>query len=611
MKVHSILFVCLTFAIAAFAGTSRLSAQSETAVYNSTLKAPKCATVGSSCDSGPSLLLGRGSMSGGAEPNQPNTINNSCADGKSGTFHSSESNDRIIVASTNGGALTQGNTVTVTATVWAYSISGSTKDYLDIYYTANASSPSWVLAKTIAPTKTGASTLSTTYTLPAGSLQGVRANFRSGGSAAVCTTGSYNDHDDLIFAVATVGTPSFSLSATNASVTDSSTTTTTATSTVSETITNGFSSPVTLTASGMPSGVTAAFSPTSITGAGTSTLTFTVPANQVASTSTITVTGTPASGTAKTTTLTLTITAASSTTYTLIAEPTAGLTSIYNLISSAKNTIDMTMYELTDTTVTSLLGTAAANGATVRVILDQNNEKSRNTTAYNYLAAHNVSVHWANPTYTYTHQKTITVDQTTSAIMTLNLTPNYYSTSRDYAVITNDAADVSAIETTFAADFINGTITPPDGDNLVWSPTNSRSALLALINDATTSLQIEQEEMADTGLESALESALARGVAITLVQENESSTYNTILTTLKNDGAKIAVYTSSTGYYIHAKVILADYGTANAKLFQGSENFSTNSLNNNRELGLIFSDPASMTAMNADITADYNGGTKY
>ena len=368
---------------------------------------------------------------------------------------------------------------------------------------------------------------------------------------------------------------------------------------------------MTLSASGLPTGVTAAFSPTSITGSGTSTLNFTASSTATPGTYTVTVTGTPASGTAETTTVMLTVSAETSTTYTLIAEPAEGLTSIYNLISSAKKTIDMTMYELTDTTVTSLLATAAADGVTVRVILDQNSEKSSNTTAYNYLSENNVSVHWANPTYTYTHQKTITVDQTTSAIMTLNLTPNYYSTSRDYAVITVDAADVAAIETTFDADFVNGTITPPDGDNLVWSPTNSRSALLALINGATASLMIEQEEMADTGIESALESALARGVEITLVQENESSDYNTILTTLKNDGAKIAVYTSSTGYYIHAKVVLADYGTSDAKLFVGSENFSTNSLNDNRELGLIFSDPASMTAIEADIVSDYNGGTKY
>jgi trimeric autotransporter adhesin len=52
----------------------------------STLKAPKCLNAGSGCDSGPSLLLGRDTMSGGAEPNQPNTINDSCAEGTSGTF---------------------------------------------------------------------------------------------------------------------------------------------------------------------------------------------------------------------------------------------------------------------------------------------------------------------------------------------------------------------------------------------------------------------------------------------------------------------------------------------------------------------------------------------
>src|SRR5271157_3845393 len=174
------------------------SSSAQTAIYNSTLKAPGCATVGSSCDSGPSLLLGRDTMSGGAEPNQPNTINNSCADGTSGTFHSDESNDRIVVASASG-ALTHGTTATVTATVWAWS--GYTSDSLDLYYAANANSPTWVLIGTFVPPAGGAQNISATYTLPTGSLQAVRANFRYQGSASACTAGAYNDHDDLIFAV--------------------------------------------------------------------------------------------------------------------------------------------------------------------------------------------------------------------------------------------------------------------------------------------------------------------------------------------------------------------------------------------------------------------------
>ena len=297
-------------------------------------------------------------------------------------------------------------------------------------------------------------------------------------------------------------------------------------------------------------------------------------------------------------------------TYTLVTLPDDGLTAIYNLLSSATKSIDMTMYELTDTQVTSILTKAASSGIAVRVILDQNNEKKSNTDAYNTLSAGGVQVHWANPVYAVTHQKTITVDSTTSAIMTLNLTPEDYPTTRDFAVITNDPADVAAIETTFAADFINATITPPTGDNLVWSPTNSRASILGIINGATASLLISQEEMADTGVESAIEAALKRGVSVTLVQENLSGSYTSILQTFKSDGASVATYSSKTGYYIHAKTILADYGTAAAKLFLGSENVSTPSLDKNRELGLIFSDEACMGGIHTAITADYNNGNQ-
>jgi cardiolipin synthase A/B len=85
----------------------------------------------------------------------------------------------------------------------------------------------------------------------------------------------------------------------------------------------------------------------------------------------------------------------------------------------------------------------------------------------------------ANTTYAATHQKTITIDGAYSgaqiAIMTLNLTPQYYSTSRDFAIIENDPTDISAIETTFQADFDRAAITPPIGDDLVRSPTNSQT----------------------------------------------------------------------------------------------------------------------------------------
>jgi hypothetical protein len=92
--------------------------------------------------------------------------------------------------------------VRIDATVFAWT-GGPTNDHLDLYFAANANSPSWTFLTTITPTAAqgGVQTFSATYTLPSGALQAVRAQFRYQGTASSCTTGSFNDHDDLVFAV--------------------------------------------------------------------------------------------------------------------------------------------------------------------------------------------------------------------------------------------------------------------------------------------------------------------------------------------------------------------------------------------------------------------------
>ncbi len=173
-----------------------VSNTSVTAPYDATLRAPRCFSVNMACDSG-TLLNGRNNL--GPEPNKPNTINGSCADGASGVFHSDESIDKLRVSTVDGTPFAAGKSVRIDATVWAYS--SYTSDKLDLYYAANANSPTWTLIGTLTPTKAGSQVLSRTYTLPAGTLQAVRARFRYGGTVGSCGTGAYDDHDDLIFAV--------------------------------------------------------------------------------------------------------------------------------------------------------------------------------------------------------------------------------------------------------------------------------------------------------------------------------------------------------------------------------------------------------------------------
>jgi aqualysin 1 len=175
------------------------------ASYDSTRRAPLCANVSASCDTG-ALINGRGPK--GPEANAPNTINSSCADGASGTYHVDESLDRLRIATVDGGPLLPGKQVTVSATIWAWSSFGS--DKLELFHTpdANASTLTWTHLGTLAPTKAGSQVLTATFTLPAGSLQAIRGLVRYNGTAAVsCSTGSYDDHDDLVFAVGQIDAP--------------------------------------------------------------------------------------------------------------------------------------------------------------------------------------------------------------------------------------------------------------------------------------------------------------------------------------------------------------------------------------------------------------------
>ena len=93
------------------------------------------------------------------------------------------------------------------------------------------------------------------------------------------------------------------------------------TSTITSTVTGGFDSSIALSASGQPTGVTVGFTPTSITGAGTSTMNITVGSTVTAGTYTITVSGISGS-TTETTTVTLTVTATTKGSFTVKASPT-------------------------------------------------------------------------------------------------------------------------------------------------------------------------------------------------------------------------------------------------------------------------------------------------
>ncbi len=278
---------------------------------------------------------------------------------------------------------------------------------------------------------------------------------------------------------------------------------------------------------------------------------------------------------------------------------------IYSLLASARHSVDLTMYELEDTHAEQLLATDAAHGIDVRVILDRAYIESENTAAYSYLLSHGVHVRWATSLYALTHQKTLTIDGVVSVVMTLNWTSRYYSDTRDVAVIDRTPSDIAAIQAVFNADYDGTRVTPSVGADLVWSPTTSLPDLLALINGARHHLLVENEEMDNTTITDALIAAAHRGVVVDVCMTN-SSDWSTAFRGLTSAGVHVRVYSASASLYIHAKVLVSDAGTSAQLAFVGSQNFSTESLKYNRELGILLRGSTVVSQLAAMVNQDFN-----
>lgn len=286
----------------------------------------------------------------------------------------------------------------------------------------------------------------------------------------------------------------------------------------------------------------------------------------------------------------------------LITEPDQGYQPIYALLESARHELDLTMYELRDPQAEQILAADAGRGVQVRVLLDRDYIGGFNEPAFAYLEQHGVEVRWASSQVAITHEKSFVVDHVTAVIMTGNLTSEYYSTTRDFVVVDRQRADVSAIEQTFGFDWADERGAPPPGVDLLWSP-GSEQALLALIGSAQTSLLVENEELSAPLIVDGLEAAARRGVNVELVME-DSPEWEGGFDALVRAGVRVRVYGSSAALYIHAKVIEVD----GRRAFVGSENFSVESMEYNRELGLITSSPPIVGSLGRTLRGDFAGG---
>lgn len=292
----------------------------------------------------------------------------------------------------------------------------------------------------------------------------------------------------------------------------------------------------------------------------------------------------------------------------LIIEPDNGVRPVTDAIRAAQHSIWVEIYLLTDTSVSYALEDAANRGLDVRVMLEPHpygfSPVSVQETM-DKLKAAGVKVNTSNPAFQLTHAKFMLIDGSTLFLMTANFSKSALGGSkgnanREYLLEDTESQDVQEAQNIFTDDW-NRT-TPTLGDsNLIVSPVNSRAKLLALINSAQSSLSIENEEMQDQQVEDALVQAARRHVTVEVVlpaPSGGSDSNAAGVATLRQAGISVR---EDTKLYIHAKMMLID----GARAYVGSENFSSASLDQNRELGLIVAAPQIIQMLETTFMTDY------
>jgi cardiolipin synthase len=320
---------------------------------------------------------------------------------------------------------------------------------------------------------------------------------------------------------------------------------------------------------------------------------------------------------------------ASAVTITVEPDGSGDAAGLLSAIQGATTAVHVEMYLLTNSKYIQALIDLSKAGKDVKVVLNQNfpsgtSGSNTNASTYTELASGGVNVHWA-PTTTgfdsYTHEKAVIIDPAGGAdsqiwIMTMNLDTDAPKYNREFLATDTTAADIAEAEAIFEADYASTSITP--SGNLVVAPApqnNAVTVLLGLINSATTSIDVEAEELDDSGKDTeelvfgALVAKAKAGVVVHVVLEDSSnSEQTTAVSALQAAGGKVVGYPcGGSGLDIHAKAIVAD----GARAYVGSENFSGGSLGYNRELGVYFTEASEVAKVASTIASDYAGGSTY
>jgi phosphatidylserine/phosphatidylglycerophosphate/cardiolipin synthase-like enzyme len=183
------------------------------------------------------------------------------------------------------------------------------------------------------------------------------------------------------------------------------------------------------------------------------------------------------------------------------------------------------------------------------------------------------------------------------------MSPSAVTGNREYLLVDTDGADVAEAEAVFNADWAR---TMPAVSRLVVAPVTARTHLHQLIDSATQEIDIEWEELSDNDIGFHLQSRARANVTVKIVCPSDVATSSPATVSLLKSLAASGVQTRTLGNpSVHAKVILVDHNRG----FIGSENATMTSLNNNRELGVLWQNASVAGTVASTFNTDWSNAS--
>ena len=285
----------------------------------------------------------------------------------------------------------------------------------------------------------------------------------------------------------------------------------------------------------------------------------------------------------------------------LFVQPDTGRGQILDAIENANKEVLVVVYILSDKDIISALKAANKRGLDVYVMLEDHpfGGGNLNDITKKEIETAGIKFKWSNPKYTLTHEKAIVVDGVKAFILNQNLTKSSFSKNREYDAIDTNFKEVSEIRKMFIADW-NRKDYESQSQNLINSPDNSRARLFSLIKSAAKSLDLELEVITDDPMEDLLcEKSKSIKVRLILPAFYQISSNKDAVEKLEKCGAFIRLLSSP---YVHAKLIVAD----SFKAYIGSVNLTAQSMDKNRELGIILVENSSVKTLINTFDLDWN-----